>query len=67
MLQALLDVLKKNSSVLRTPSETGDKNSFGDMRTQLEVLRQQVRMAKRKPSRISCYVVLPSLPSAVSS
>ncbi|XP_048797242.1 TNFAIP3-interacting protein 3 isoform X3 [Lagopus muta] len=42
--KALLDVLKKNSSVLRTPSETGDKNSFGDMRTQLEVLRQQVQI-----------------------
>ncbi|XP_052537581.1 TNFAIP3-interacting protein 3 isoform X2 [Tympanuchus pallidicinctus] len=42
--KALLDVLEKNSSVLRTPSETGDKNSFGDMRTQLEVLRQQVQI-----------------------
>lgn len=49
MLQALLDVLKKNCSVLGTPSEAGDKNSLDDMKTQLEVLKQQVRMARRKP------------------
>uniref|UniRef100_A0A8C2Y6G6 TNFAIP3 interacting protein 3 n=1 Tax=Coturnix japonica TaxID=93934 RepID=A0A8C2Y6G6_COTJA len=42
--KALLDVLKKNSSILRTPSETGDKNSLDDMRTQLEVLKQQVQI-----------------------
>ncbi|XP_031408952.1 TNFAIP3-interacting protein 3 isoform X6 [Meleagris gallopavo] len=42
--KALLDVLKKNSSVLGTPSETGDKNSLDDMRTQLEVLKQQVQI-----------------------
>ncbi|XP_031408951.1 TNFAIP3-interacting protein 3 isoform X5 [Meleagris gallopavo] len=41
--KALLDVLKKNSSVLGTPSETGDKNSLDDMRTQLEVLKQQMK------------------------
>ncbi|XP_021250374.1 TNFAIP3-interacting protein 3 [Numida meleagris] len=42
--KALLDVLKKNSSVLGTTSETGDKNSLDDMRTQLEVLKQQVQI-----------------------
>ncbi|XP_040526274.1 TNFAIP3-interacting protein 3 isoform X13 [Gallus gallus] len=42
--KALLDVLKKNCSVLGTPSEAGDKNSLDDMKTQLEVLKQQVQI-----------------------
>ncbi|KAM6136384.1 LOW QUALITY PROTEIN: TNFAIP3-interacting protein 3 [Phoenicopterus ruber ruber] len=43
--KALLDVLKKqHSPVLGTPSGKGDRNSLEDMRTQLEVLRQQVQI-----------------------
>lgn len=75
MLQALKDVLqKKHQSVPGTPSEGVDKNSLEDMRTQLEVLQQQVRMAGSKPALnfmpydfafspknsawLTCYIVL---------
>jgi len=61
--QALLDILKKqHSPVLATPSEKGDRNSLEDMRTQLEVLKQQVRKAESRPGWISYSVILPSLP-----
>lgn len=66
MLQALLDVLKKqHSPVLGTPSEKGDRNSLEDMRTQLEVLRQQVRTAGSNPGWFSYSMILPSLPKIV--
>lgn len=56
---------KQHSPVLGTPSEKGDRNSLEDMRTQLEVLRQQVRTAGSKPGWISHGIILPFLPRIV--
>ncbi|XP_054679795.1 TNFAIP3-interacting protein 3 isoform X4 [Grus americana] len=52
--KALLDVLKKQRSpVLGTPSENGDRNSLEDMRTQLDVLRQQTKDLPVQPEKPS--------------
>lgn len=51
---------KQHSPVLGTPSEKGDKKSLEDMRTQLEVLRQQVRTAGSKPGWVLYSTISPS-------
>ncbi|NXD68668.1 TNIP3 protein, partial [Eolophus roseicapillus] len=60
--KALVDVLEKqHTPVLGTP-EKGGGNSLEDMRTQLEVLRQQVRTAGSKPRQTSQSVFMSPLP-----
>lgn len=60
-----MDALKKQQVPALGTLEKADRNSLEDMRTQVEVLRQQVRTARNNPEWVSYSINLVSHPRIV--